>query len=56
MSGQCDAPDGTQKIAKRWDVGLEKIDLVKQSREMNQPLVKDFMRDSMHYQPELLNK
>ena len=32
------------------------MDLVKQSREMNQPLVKNFMRDSLNYQPELYNK
>ena len=34
-------------------MGHEKIDLVKQSRELNQPLIKDFMRDSLNYSPEL---
>ena len=34
-------------------MGLEKIDLVKQSRELNAPLVKDFTRDSMNFRPEL---
>ena len=49
------AVPGTQRTAKRWDNELEKIDIVKQSKELNEPLLKDFMRDSMHYKPEALN-
>ena len=46
------APPGTQKTIKRWENNLEKIDIQRQSRDLNQHLVGRFMHDPLNYKPE----
>ena len=48
-------PQGTQKTIRRWENGLERIDLEKQSRELNAPMLKNYNRDPLHYKPEVGN-
>ena len=47
---------GQQRDLKRWENGLETIDITKQSRELNKDLVGDFGRDKLNYKPELYGR
>ena len=41
-----------ERLIKRWNNDLEKIDISEQSRLLNQDKLKDFGRDGMTYKPE----